>query len=130
VVIYTNPQFQRSDLSLPVLARLSRRPNIRYIKDASTDTGRLLSIMDATEGPDAGLRSLGACSGGRDADRRRRLDGGAGLHRAGAERRALRSLSRGALGRRDVGDPLAPQAPLSEAGRQEVRAVLESVGAL
>jgi 4-hydroxy-tetrahydrodipicolinate synthase len=30
----------------------------------------------------------------------------------------------------DVGDPLAPQAPLSEAGRQEVRAVLESVGAL
>jgi 4-hydroxy-tetrahydrodipicolinate synthase len=30
----------------------------------------------------------------------------------------------------EVGDPLPPQASLSEAGRQEVRAVLESVGAL
>lgn len=50
VVLYTNPQFQRSDLSIPVLRRLSRVPNIGYIKDASTNTGRLLSIMDATEG--------------------------------------------------------------------------------
>ncbi len=46
VVIYTNPQFQRSDLSLDVIARLSVHPRIRYIKDASTNTGRLLSIMD------------------------------------------------------------------------------------
>ena len=46
VVIYTNPQFQRSDLSLDVIARLSAHPRIGYIKDASTNTGRLLSIMD------------------------------------------------------------------------------------
>jgi 4-hydroxy-tetrahydrodipicolinate synthase len=45
VVLYTNPQFQRSDLSLDVIARLSEHPRIRYIKDASTNTGRLLSIM-------------------------------------------------------------------------------------
>ncbi len=46
VVIYTNPQFQRSDLTLDVVARLSAHPRIGYIKDASTNTGRLLSIMN------------------------------------------------------------------------------------
>src|SRR3974390_2573868 len=46
VVIYTNPQFQRSDLSLDVIARLAEHPRIGYIKDASTNTGRLLSIMN------------------------------------------------------------------------------------
>ncbi|MEX2035930.1 MAG: dihydrodipicolinate synthase family protein [Xanthobacteraceae bacterium] len=46
VVLYTNPQFQRSDLSLEVIARLSTHPRIKYIKDASTNTGRLLSIMN------------------------------------------------------------------------------------
>ena len=46
VVIYTNPQFQRSDLSLDVIARLAEHPRIGYIKDASTNTGRLLSTMN------------------------------------------------------------------------------------
>jgi 4-hydroxy-tetrahydrodipicolinate synthase len=46
VVIYTNPQFQRSDLSLDVIAHLAAHPRIGYIKDASTNTGRLLSIMN------------------------------------------------------------------------------------
>jgi len=46
VVIYTNPQFQRSDLSLDVIERLAVHPRIGYIKDASTNTGRLLSIMN------------------------------------------------------------------------------------
>jgi len=46
VVLYTNPNFQRSDLSLDATARLSEHPRIRYIKDASTNTGRLLSIMN------------------------------------------------------------------------------------
>ena len=46
VVLYTNPQFQRTDLTLDVIARLSEHPRIRYIKDASTNTGRLLSIMN------------------------------------------------------------------------------------
>jgi 4-hydroxy-tetrahydrodipicolinate synthase len=46
VVIYTNPSFQRSDLSLEVIARLAAHPRIGYIKDASTNTGRLLSIMN------------------------------------------------------------------------------------
>jgi 4-hydroxy-tetrahydrodipicolinate synthase len=46
VVIYTNPQFQRADLTLEVIARLSAHPRIGYIKDASTNTGRLLSIIN------------------------------------------------------------------------------------
>ena len=50
VVLYTNPNFQRSDLSLPVIERLSHVPNIGYIKDASVNTGRLLSIMNRVGG--------------------------------------------------------------------------------
>jgi 4-hydroxy-tetrahydrodipicolinate synthase len=50
VVLYTNPNFQRSDLSLPVIERLSRVPNIGYLKDASVNTGRLLSILNRVDG--------------------------------------------------------------------------------
>ncbi|MEW6768110.1 MAG: dihydrodipicolinate synthase family protein [Pseudomonadota bacterium] len=46
VVIYTNPNFQRSDLTLDVIARLAEHPRINYIKDASNNTGRLLSIAN------------------------------------------------------------------------------------
>jgi 4-hydroxy-tetrahydrodipicolinate synthase len=47
VVLYTNPNFQRSDLSIRSIERLSRIDTIRYLKDASSNTGRLLSIMNA-----------------------------------------------------------------------------------
>src|SRR5881397_2078269 len=57
VVIYTNPQFQRSDLTLEIIARLAEHPRIGYIKDASTNTGRLLSIMNRCGG---GLRVFAA----------------------------------------------------------------------
>ncbi len=50
VVIYTNPNFQRSDLSLAAIDKLSRIDNSNYIKDASNNTGRLLSIINLTEG--------------------------------------------------------------------------------
>lgn len=50
VVIYTNPNFQRSDLSLEAIEQLSRIDNISYIKDASSNTGRLLSIINRTKG--------------------------------------------------------------------------------
>ncbi len=50
LVLYTNPNFQRSDLSLDVIERLSRIDNIGYIKDASSNTGRLLSILERVEG--------------------------------------------------------------------------------
>ena len=47
IVLYTNPQFQRSDLTLPAIERLAKVENIRYLKDASSDTGRLLTIINA-----------------------------------------------------------------------------------
>lgn len=50
VVLYTNPNFQRSDLSLPAIETLSRHDRIVLIKDASTNTGRLLSILNRCEG--------------------------------------------------------------------------------
>src|SRR5947209_10731092 len=59
VVIYTNPQFQRSDLTLEVIARLASHPRIGYIKDASTNTGRLLSIINRC-GDDIGVFSASA----------------------------------------------------------------------
>ena len=46
VTLYTNPNFQRSDLSLPAIEKLSAHPNIHYLKDASTNTGRLLSVIN------------------------------------------------------------------------------------
>ncbi len=46
IVLYTNPRFQRADLSLDVLERLADVPNIRYLKDASTNTGHLLTVMN------------------------------------------------------------------------------------
>lgn len=50
VVLYTNPNFQRSDLTLDVITRLAKHPRIVGIKDASTNTGRLLSILNACGG--------------------------------------------------------------------------------
>ena len=50
IALYTNPNFQRSDLSLPVIEKLARIENIRYIKDASFNTGRLLSIISRVQG--------------------------------------------------------------------------------
>jgi 4-hydroxy-tetrahydrodipicolinate synthase len=50
IILYTNPSFQRSDLSINVIERLSDHSNIVGIKDASTNTGRLLSIIDRCSG--------------------------------------------------------------------------------
>lgn len=50
VTLYTNPNFQRSDLSMEAIDALSHHPNILFLKDASTNTGRLLSILNRTEG--------------------------------------------------------------------------------
>ncbi|MCZ0813253.1 MAG: dihydrodipicolinate synthase family protein [Pseudomonadota bacterium] len=50
VTLYTNPNFQRVDLSLQVIERLSHHPRIVFLKDASTNTGRLMTIMNMTQG--------------------------------------------------------------------------------
>ncbi|MBB3527371.1 dihydrodipicolinate synthase family protein [Rhizobium sp. BK456] len=46
IIIYTNPNFQRTDLSVETIYALARHPNIVGLKDASTNTGRLLSILN------------------------------------------------------------------------------------
>jgi 4-hydroxy-tetrahydrodipicolinate synthase len=53
LLIYTNPQFQKTDLSIDLIQSLARHPRIQYVKDASNNTGRLLSIMNRC--PDLGV---------------------------------------------------------------------------
>jgi 4-hydroxy-tetrahydrodipicolinate synthase len=89
VVIYTNPQFQRSDLTLDCIARLAAHPRIQYIQEASTTTGRLLSIMNRCGDSIQSLLRVRAYPGSRDADRGRGMDGGPGVPRSEPERRAL-----------------------------------------
>ena len=153
---------QRSDLSLPVIGRLSEVENIRYIKDASTNTGRLLSILNATDGrmkvfaasahipaavmliggvgwmagpacivPRQSVRLYELCREGRWAEAMRAQRDLWKINEAFAKH-ALAAGIRGGLAMRgcDGGDPAPPQAPLSEAGKAEVRAALASVGAL
>ncbi len=111
VVLYTNPSFQRSDLSLAVIERLSRIPNIRYLKDASANTGRLLSIINRVEGRSARLRRIGAHPGSRDADWWSGVDGRPGLRCAAAERATVRTLSSGRLDLRHgaAAPPVGPE---------------------
>jgi 4-hydroxy-tetrahydrodipicolinate synthase len=162
VVLYTNPQFQRSDLSLPVIRRLSEVPNIRYIKDASTNTGRLLSILNETEGRmsvfaasahipvcvmmigGVGWMAGPACIVPRQSvqlyDLTRRGDWAAAMElqrklwavNQAFAKYSLAACIKGALELQGfpVGAPVAPQAPLSDAGRDEVRRILEALGAL
>ena len=46
LVLYTSPGLLGGDLSIDVVERLSRLPNIQYIKDASANTGRLLTLLN------------------------------------------------------------------------------------
>ena len=162
IVLYTNPQFQRSDLSLPVIRRLSEVPNIGYIKDASTNTGRLLSILNETEGRIrvfAASAHIPACVmliGGvgwmagpaciipeqsvalYNLARAGRWDEVMALQRAlwavnqAFARYALAPCIKAALEMQGfaVGEPIAPQVPLSAEARADVRSILESIGAL
>lgn len=162
VVLYTNPNFQRADLSLPVIERLSRLQTVRYIKDASVNTGRLLSILERTEGRlavfaasahiPAAVMLIGgqgwmagpACLVPRQSValyERCRAGEWAGamalqrplwaLNQAFA-RHNLAACIKGGLELQGyvVGAPLPPQAPLSAAGVEEVRAALLAVEAL
>lgn len=162
VVLYTNPNFQRSDLSLDAIEQLAEVPNISYIKDASTNTGRLLSLKNRV-GDRIKIFSASAhipvCV---------MLIGGVGWMAGPAcliPSQSVRLYELGLAGKWDeamelqarlwginqifaryslaacikagldmqgfaVGDPVPPQAPLGEAAREDIRRVLEAVGAL
>ena len=162
VVLYTNPNFQRSDLSLAAIERLADVPNIVAIKDASSNTGRLLSIMERVQGRidvfaasahiPAAVMLIGgkgwmagpACLVPRQSVRLYELCRSGDWPAAMALQRELWAINqafaqynlaaciKGGLQMQgyEVGDPVAPQAPLSAAGRNAVRAVLERLRAL
>ena len=46
IVLYTNPTFSNTTLSLEVLEDLVKVSNIQYLKDASANTGNLLTLMN------------------------------------------------------------------------------------
>ena len=156
VVLYTNPNFQRSDLTLPAIDRLSQHPRIVGIKDASTNTGRLLSILNRTGGrlevfaASAHITTAVMMIGGKgwmagpacaipresvrlyDLCRAGKWDAAMTLQRTlwrVNELFAAHSLAaciKGALQIQGfaVGDPVPPQAPLSDEGRAAVEQAL------
>lgn len=162
VVLYTNPNFQRADLSLPVLDRLSRIANIKYLKDASSNTGRLLSIINKVEdrmtifSASAHIPAAVMLIGGKgwmagpacivpkqsvelyDLCRQSRWEEALVLQKRlwrlnqAFAKYNLAACIKGGLQLQgyDVGNPLAPQAPLSDQGRAELESVLRDVGAL
>lgn len=46
LVLYNNPKFSNVDLTPDIVVELSSLPNVNYFKDATGDTGRLLSIIN------------------------------------------------------------------------------------
>ena len=47
VVIYNNPRFLKTDLSVEVILDLADIPSVSYLKDASGNSGKLLTIMNS-----------------------------------------------------------------------------------
>lgn len=158
VVLYTNPQFQRSDLTLDVIARLSDHLRIRYIKDASTNTGRLLSIMNraprmkvfsasahipaavmliggvgwmagpACIVPRESVRLYDLCHAGQWTEAMKLQRELWRVNEAFARFNLAACIKAGlAIQGYAVGDPLPPQAALSEAERAQVAGILAEV---
>lgn len=50
IVLYTNPALLGTDFSIEALLKLAEIPNIRYIKDATGDTGRILTLLNRLQG--------------------------------------------------------------------------------
>ena len=162
VVLYTNPNFQKAALDLDSIARLSQVPNIVALKDASTNTGRLLSVLNRVDGRldvfaasshiTAAVMLIGgkgwmagpACLVPRQSVRLYELCRAGDWDAAMALQRQLWGINqvfarynpaaciKGGLQLQgyDVGDPLSPQAPLSVAGHEAVRSVLQQLDAL
>lgn len=162
VVLYTNPQFQRSDLTLPAIERLAKVHNIRYLKDASSDTGRLLSIINAVGDrirvfsasahipacvmliggvgwmagpacvvPRQSVQLYGLCRAGNWEEAMRLQRSLWRMNRVFAKYNLAACIKGGLeLQGYEVGAPLPPQTPLSEAGRAEIKSILADLGAL
>lgn len=162
VVLYTNPQFQRSDLTLPAIERLTKVDNIRYLKDASSDTGRLLSIINAVGDrirvfsasahipacvmliggvgwmagpacvvPRQSVQLYDLCHAGKWEEAIRLQRSLWRINQAFGKYNLAACIKGGLeLQGYEVGAPLPPQLPLSDAGRAEIKAILADLGAL
>jgi 4-hydroxy-tetrahydrodipicolinate synthase len=162
IVLYTNPQFQRSDLTLPAIERLAEVVNIRYLKDASSDTGRLLTIINAVGDRirvfsasahipacvmligGVGWMAGPACVVPRQSVRLYDLCRTQQWEEAMRLQRKLWRMNRifakynlaacikGGLELQgyEVGPPLPPQTPLSDAGRSEIKDILAELGGI
>jgi 4-hydroxy-tetrahydrodipicolinate synthase len=156
IVLYTNPQFQRSDLTLSAIERLAQVQNIRYLKDASSDTGRLLTIINAVGErirvfsasahipacvmliggigwmagpacvvPRQSVRLYDLCRAGEWGDAMRLQRKLWRMNRVFAKYNLAACIKGGLeLQGYDVGPPLPPQVPLSDAGRSEIKDIL------
>ncbi len=159
VVLYTNPNFQRADLSLPTIKRLSEHPRIGYIKDASNNTGRLLSIMNAcgdrmkvfaasahipaavmliggvgwmagpaNVAPRDSVRLYELCRAGKWDEAMVLQRGMWRLNEAFAKFGLAACIKAGLeLQGYDVGAPIPPQSPLSDADRSAIAKALEGI---
>lgn len=159
VVLYTNPNFQRADLSLPTIKRLSEHPRIGYIKDASNNTGRLLSIMNAcgdrmkvfaasahipaavmliggvgwmagpaNVAPRDSVRLYELCRAGKWDEAMALQRGMWRLNEAFAKFGLAACIKAGLeLQGYDVGAPIAPQSPLSDADRAAIARALDGI---
>ncbi|MDX9822986.1 MAG: dihydrodipicolinate synthase family protein [Syntrophales bacterium] len=47
ITLYTNPKFQTWDFTVDALKQLAEEPNIQYLKDASGNVGKVMSIVSA-----------------------------------------------------------------------------------
>ena len=162
VVLYTNPQFQRSDLTLSAIERLAKIDNICYLKDASSDTGRLLSIINAVGDrirvfsasahipacvmliggvgwmagpacvvPRQSVQLYDLCRTGKWEEAMRLQRSLWRMNRVFAKYNLAACIKGGLeLQGYQVGAPLPPQTPLSDAGRTEIKGVLSDLGAL
>lgn len=162
VVLYTNPNFQRSDLTLPVIERLADMENIRYIKDASSNTGRLLSIINRVGNrmevfsasahipaavmliggvgwmagpaclvPSQSVALYDLCAQGNWTDAMIAQKKLWALNQVFAKYNLAACIKGGlALQGYEVGDPLPPQRSLPQQGCDELRGLLQELGAL
>lgn len=156
IVLYTNPQFQRSDLTVATIELLARIPNIRYLKDASSDTGRLLTIINAVGDrirvfsasahipacvmliggvgwmagpacvvPRQSVRLYELCRAGQWQEAMRLQRKLWRMNRVFAKYNLAACIKGGLeLQGYEVGPPLPPQTPLSDAGRSEIKDIL------
>jgi 4-hydroxy-tetrahydrodipicolinate synthase len=162
VALYTNPKFAMWDFTVETLKQLSDVPNIRYLKDASGNIGKLVSIVTALSGrikifsASAHVPTFVFMIGGvgwmagpaclipeqsvalYEMSCQKRWEEALELQKSlwplnmAFQRFSLAACVKAGLEMQgfQVGNPLPPQRQLGREGRDVVRKILQSIGAL